>query len=120
MKNFLFSLLTLVAFLAVPISIAIAQAPAGSPAPAVSPAGGAVISAVDKATSALPSSIPAWALGVIAFLFSEAAARGIPTQKPVSWFLFLEAIVGSLIMFLQKFQNVLNDLGSSFQNISKP
>jgi hypothetical protein len=117
MKNFLFSVLTLVAFLAVPISIALAQAPSASPA--ITPAGQAVIHVVDKASSALPASIPGWALGVIAFLFSEAAARGVPTQKPVSWFLFLEAVVASLIVFLQKAQGMLNTLGSSFQNVSK-
>jgi hypothetical protein len=57
---------------------------------------------------------------VLAFVVSELAMHGLPTSKPLSWFLFLEAMVGAVVLFLQKVQGLLTTLGSALQNTTPP
>ncbi len=89
---------------------------AQSPSPAPTAAGQAVITAVNHATSALPTSVPSGILVALGFILTELMAHGIPTSKPISWFLFLEAIVDAIVTFLQKLQSLLKTLGNALQN----
>jgi hypothetical protein len=91
--------------------LAQAVAPSGSPLPLAG-----AVTAVGSATAWLPGSIPSGVLIIIGFIVTELAAHGIPTSKPVSWFLGLNAVVGAVIMLLQKCQTLLTTLGNSLQN----
>jgi hypothetical protein len=89
----------------------LAQVVAQSPLPL-----NGAVGAVNSATSWLPASVSATVLMVLGFIVTEAAAHGIPTAKPISWFLGLSAVLGSVVLFLQKLQSLCNTLGNSLQN----
>lgn len=108
--------LILVMFFLMTLTV-LAQTP--TPTPTALP-GQSVVTAVNSATSALPSALPSGLLMVLAFVISELGMHGIPTSKPLSWFLFLEAIVGAVVLFLQKVQGLLTTLGSALQNTTTP
>lgn len=90
----------------------LAASQTASPAPSVA----AVVGAINNATAALPSSVPTGLILVLGFIISELGMHGIPTSKPISWFLLLESIVGGVVLFLQKLQGLLNSLGTALQN----
>ena len=93
-----------------------------SPPPSASPAlvGQAAISTVNNATSKVPASVPTGLIVALSFVITELAARGIPTTKPQSWFLFAEALIGAVVAFLQKVQGLLVNIGTAFNNTSSP
>lgn len=109
-------------FLVVFLFSVFAVAQVTSPAPASSPLplSGAV-TAVTNTANKVPSNIPSGVLMLITFLLStEVGMRIIPTQKAYSWAIALAALLGAVILLLQKAQNLCTTMGQSLQNISSP
>jgi len=109
MKFILFAIVTLT-------SLAAFSQVTGTVAP--TPAGQAIVSAVNTAASKVPASVPAGLIMALTFVISELAAHGVPTSKPLSWFLGFAAILSSVILLLQKVQNLCTTIGNSVQNVS--
>jgi hypothetical protein len=107
-------LFTLVLFSSVAVFAQVA------PAVTSTPAGQSVISAVTTATTKVPSTVPTGLIMVLSFVLTELAARGVPTQKPVSWFLFAEGLIAAVVALLQKVQSLLTSMGTAFNNTSGP
>lgn len=85
---------------------AVEVAPVASPSPAPDKIQGAVQS-VENAVSKIPSSVPAWLLGILAFLV-EICLRFYPTMKPKSLFLSLSIIFKAVGDGLIKISNLLD------------
>lgn len=93
---------------------------AQSPTPAVSPLplNGAV-TAVSKASNSVPSALPAGVVIVLGLLgSSEVIMRAVPTQKALSWFLGIAALLSVVITLLQKVVNLMTVIGQSLNNVS--
>lgn len=90
--------------------------PVSSPAPLAG-----AVTAVGKATNAVPSSVPSPILMLLGLLASsEVVMRAVPTKKALSWFLAIGALISAVILLLQKVQVLMTTIGNSLQNTSPP
>lgn len=109
------SLMLILVFVFMFAAVAFSQAPSATPA-----AGAAVVNGINNAANKVPSSLPGWLLTGLALLVTELGARGVPTAKPRSWFIVGGAVLGALIVLLQKVQALLVNVGTVFNNVNPP